>query len=103
MHDATATTGGAIDFAHSTSKSESQYGPLHERTAAGVDAVAAAKAAPVPAAVVDAVFAHIQAMRTLGHDTVNTHQIAKALTLTPAMVALALTELKDRGLTIKPR
>jgi hypothetical protein len=91
------TTSGAIDFAHSTSKSESQYGILPEPLVEG-DASPA-----VEDAVVEAVFAHIQAMRRLGHETVNTHQIARALTLTPLAVELALAELKDRGLKLKPR
>lgn len=44
-----------------------------------------------------AVFAHIQAMRALGRDSLNTAEIARALGLTQAQVLLAARRLRDKG------
>jgi hypothetical protein len=99
-----ATTSGAIDFASTTSKSESQYGLLHERFVAGVTGVEKGGVVQsVDSAIVDAVFAHIQAMRKLGHDMLNSHQIARALAITPLDVERALAELKARGVKVQNR
>lgn len=39
----------------------------------------------------------------LGHDFINTHQIAKALGLTPVLVEAAVASLRERGANLKPR
>ena len=61
----------------------------------------ARKPATVPKAVVSAVYSHIRAMRTLGHGTINTSDIAKALSLPMSQVSLAVDMLEGRGVKRK--
>lgn len=57
-----------------------------------------AKTAPqLNAAVYDAVYAYIQAVRTLGRTTINTEEIAKALSLANAEVERVVEGMKNRG------
>ena len=44
-----------------------------------------------------AVFAHIKAVRALGHTEVNTDQIAAALSVPVSAVNAAITKLRDKG------
>jgi hypothetical protein len=48
----------------------------------------------------NAVFAHIQAVRALGHKTINTVEIADSLGLSPEVVMEAVTNLKRKGVRI---
>jgi hypothetical protein len=43
--------------------------------------------------IANAVYGHIRAVRALGKTTVDSHEIARALNLSPAQVAQALTQL----------
>lgn len=85
----------------SPSISESQFGVFDDPTIAGGMRVQdiAHKGATRKSSeeVTEAVFAHIQAMRRLGHTVVNTHRIAQALGLTPRAVEAAIAALSDRG------
>lgn len=47
-----------------------------------------------------AIFAHIRAMRTLGHKTVNTRDVARALDLPLAMVDGAIAGLNAKGVRV---
>lgn len=50
--------------------------------------------------IANAVYGHIRAVRALGKTTVDSHEIARALNLSPAQVAQALKELADKGVKI---
>lgn len=50
-----------------------------------------------------AVYAHIRAMRTLGHTTLNTGQIATALSLPQRDVDMAVANLRNRGVKVVAR
>ena len=45
-----------------------------------------------------AVYAHIRALRALGHTTINTAKIADALSLNRRQVERAISALKDKGI-----
>lgn len=47
-----------------------------------------------------AVYAHIRAIRTLGRTSVNTAEIAKALSLSISQVERAVAGLKDKGVKV---
>lgn len=47
-----------------------------------------------------AVFAHIQAVRALGRNEINTFEIAQALSLSPETVVMAVARLRDKGVRI---
>lgn len=47
-----------------------------------------------------AVFAHIRAVRTLGHKTVNTRDVARALSLPTEMVEKVVAGLSKKGVKV---
>lgn len=47
-----------------------------------------------------AVFAHIRAMRTLGHTTVNTRDVARALALPLSIVDRAVAGMSTKGVRV---
>lgn len=50
-----------------------------------------------PKALVSAVYSHIRAVRALGRETINTNEIAKALSLPPRDVERAVAALTTKG------
>lgn len=49
---------------------------------------------------VNAVYSYIQAVRTLGRETVNTEEVAKALSLSPREVERAVAALNSKGVKV---
>lgn len=58
---------------------------------------------PVPKLVVNAVYAHLRAMRSLGRVSVNTADIATSLGLSQSEVKEAVRLLKDKGVKVQGR
>lgn len=84
----------------STSSSDGDYKVAPPAKAQGVfatQAKAIKSAAGSASAVERAVYAHIQAMRSLGRTSINTADIAKALSLSRAQVERAAANLRERG------
>jgi predicted transcriptional regulator len=81
-------------FSYAESSSTDSVFPIFEQ------AVAPVKPAPVSKAVVNAVYSHIQAVRTLGRDGINTREIASALSLPVSEVDRAVKMLDDKGVKI---
>ena len=50
-----------------------------------------------------AVIAHIRAMKALGHDTINTIQISRALSLPRSLVESVIVGLRGRGVKVISR
>ena len=50
--------------------------------------------------VVSAVYSHIRAIRSLGHTTVNTADIARALSISTQQVETSLSALKNKGVKV---
>ena len=48
----------------------------------------------------NAVFAHIQAVRTLGRSQINTDEIAQGLSIPQASVIAAIARLRDKGVRV---
>lgn len=86
----------------SSAAGASHFAPLVETSVAGHGRPALVKAAPrrAGAVVEKAVYAHIRAMRTLGHTTANTEQIAKALDLSRREVEAAVRGMESRGVKV---
>jgi hypothetical protein len=55
---------------------------------------------PATRKIENAVYAHIQALRALGHDTVNTFVIARAINISAGRVAEAVRALQARGVKV---
>lgn len=86
-----------------TTSAESTFGSLadYETVSDGQLLAFQVKRRRRPAApshkVIDAVFGHIQAMRALGHTSLNTADIAKALSLPQSQVDHAVRQLSTKG------
>jgi hypothetical protein len=62
-----------------------------------IDATQVNRAERITRNIENAIYAYIQAVRALGHTTVNTSQIAEALSLPLTVVEQALESLKKKG------
>ena len=90
-----------------TTSAESTFGTLPDYTVVSEDGVVAyrqvrqdAHAVKVPQQVEKAVFAHIKAMRTLGHKALNTADVAAALSLPRSVVDRVVLGLRSKGVKV---
>jgi predicted transcriptional regulator len=81
-------------FSYAESTSTDSVFPIFDRRDAPV------KPRPVSKAVVNAVFSHIRAVRTLGRKGINTKEIAAALSLPVSEVDRAVKMLDAKGVKI---
>lgn len=90
----TSTAERASSMSFSTSTSAPVWRHQLDESSAGADSALDIRS------IESAVFAHIQALRTLGHERINTSEIARALGLSHAKILIAAKALKDKG--VKP-
>jgi len=113
MTSATKAVGSAMRG--STTASESRFGFLDDfavaEAFAAEEAPSMLKGGRLPKVdrnsvsdpITDAVYSHVRAMRTLGHMTASSVQIARALGLSESDVQRALVRLQDRGVKTAAR